>query len=139
MEKKPITRPQKPIDWELVDELLEAGCLGTEIAPYFDMHHETFYRRVQEKYGISFTEYSSEKRSIGDSLIRKVQFDKAVKDKDTSMLIFLGKVRLEQREPEARAHVEVVQAFDNTLEIVKPSRKEEEKQESTPKCSDDPS
>ncbi len=92
------TRPKKVVDWKKVDELLIAGCLGTEIAAHFDMHHDTFYRKVEEHYGIGFTAYSAEKKAIGVSCIRKAQYDKAVNDKDNTMLIWLGKIRAGQRE-----------------------------------------
>jgi hypothetical protein len=95
-----MSRPPKPIDWELVDRLLEAGCLGTEIAANFDMHPSTFYERVTEQYKMSFTQYSSEKKSKGDSILRAVQYQVAVKDKDKTMLIWLGKQRIGQKEPE---------------------------------------
>jgi len=91
-----MSRPPKPIDWKRVDELLIAGCLGTEIAANFDMHPDTFYNRVKEKYDMGFTEYSSEKRAIGNSIIRAVQFDEAVRKRDRGMLIWLGKNRLSQ-------------------------------------------
>lgn len=92
-----MSRPEKIIDWELVDTLLIAGCLGTEIAANFDMHPNTFYDRVVQKYNMSFTQYSQEKRSVGDYLIRKAQFDKAL-EKDNTMMIWLGKQRLGQKE-----------------------------------------
>lgn len=92
-----MSRPEKPINWELVDELLIAGCLGTEIAAHFDMHPDTFYNKVNDKYNMGFTAYCYEKRCLGDSLIRRAQFDKAL-EKDNSMLIWLGKNRLNQKE-----------------------------------------
>lgn len=90
-----MSRPEKPIDWKYVDELLEAGCVGTEIAPHFDLHYNTFYDRVQSTFGIGFTEYAAQKKSKGDSILRHVQFNKA-KEGDNSMLIWLGKNRLKQ-------------------------------------------
>lgn len=96
-----MVRPEKQIDWDRVDKLLEAGCHGTEICPYFDLTPERFYERVQEKYGISFSAYSQEKRQKGDSLIREKQFDKAVEG-DNMMLIWLGKNRLGQRDKEEK-------------------------------------
>lgn len=92
-----MTRPEKPIDWARVDKLLMAGCLGTEIAATFDMHPDTLYRRVEEKYKMGFTAYCSEKRSLGDALLREVQYDKAL-EKDNTMLVWLGKNRLDQSE-----------------------------------------
>lgn len=99
--KRPAHRPQKAINWDLVDSLLEAGCPGTEIAPHFDMHCETFYDRVQIEKGMGFTEYSQQKRSKGASELRAQQHLKALGKTDlgdNTLLIFLGKVRLEQRE-----------------------------------------
>lgn len=92
-----MSRPEKPIDWKLVDRLLIAGCMGTEIAAHFDMHPNTFYDRVQAEYGIGFTEYSSQKKQKGESLLRSKQFDTAMSG-DKTMLIWLGKQRLGQKE-----------------------------------------
>lgn len=92
-----MPRPEKPIDWDKVDKLLMAGCKGTEIAPHFNMHVNTFYDKVKDHYNICFTEYSLIKKQEGDSLLRKAQFDKALKE-DNTMLIWLGKQRLEQRD-----------------------------------------
>jgi hypothetical protein len=93
-----MCRTEKHIDWDRVDELLEHSCLGTEIAAYFDMHPNTFYDRVLNKFNITFTEYSSKKKQKGNALIREAQFKKAVKKLDNTMLIWLGKQRLGQRE-----------------------------------------
>lgn len=95
-----MSRPEKPLDWKRVNKLLNAGCKGTEIAASFDMHPVTFYEKVQEKFKVNFTEYSAIKRSEGDSLIREAQYDKAL-DGDNTMLIWLGKHRLEQKEDQS--------------------------------------
>lgn len=93
----PNHRPEKPIDWDKVDQLLLAGCLGTEIAPHFNMHPTTFYDRVQIKYGMTFTLYSCQKHQEGDSLLRAAQYKNAMKG-NTTMQIWLGKNRLKQKE-----------------------------------------
>lgn len=90
-----------PIDWEKVDTLLLSGCNGVEIAAHFAMHPDTFSRRLEDHYGIGFTAYCYEKRKQGDSLIKHTQFMKALgkSDKgDNTLLIWLGKNRLEQRD-----------------------------------------
>ncbi|HET7336299.1 MAG TPA: hypothetical protein VFJ23_00230 [Candidatus Nitrosotalea sp.] len=92
-----MVRPEKQIDWRRVDELLEAGCLGTEICSHFDLTADRFYDRVKEKYGMSFTDYSQEKRQKGDSRLREKQFNKAIEG-DNMMLIWLGKNRLGQKD-----------------------------------------
>lgn len=96
-----MSRPEKPINWILVDNLLEAGCLGTEIAAHFDMHPNTFYDRVVAQYNMSFTEYSTLKHQKGESILRAVQYAKATgqsKKGDNTLLMFLGRVRLNQDE-----------------------------------------
>ena len=109
-----MTRPEKPIDWAKVDHLLMAGCKGTEIAPHFDMHVNTFYDKVFEKHNIGFTEYSLIKRSQGDSLLKVKQFEKAMKS-DNTMLIWLGKNRLEQKEHEDKSYTTPNDAALNSL------------------------
>lgn len=120
-----MSRPEKPLDWAKVDQLLMAGCKGTQIAPHFDMHPETFYDKVKEKYGIGFTEYCAIKREHGDSLLHAKQFEKALKG-DNAMLIWLGKQRLGQREQreDPNQHQKLVfevnykNDVDNPLEIL---------------------
>lgn len=94
-------RPGKIIDWRKVDELLIAGCTGTEVAANFDIHPNTFYDRIEKEYGISFTEYSSQKKQTGHSILRAVQYSKAIgatKEGDNTLLIWLGKQYLNQAE-----------------------------------------
>lgn len=94
-------RPEKPIDWEKVNQLLEAGCMGTEVCTHFDLSADRFYDRVKQKYGINFTEYALEKRQKGEASLREAQYKKALKG-DNMMLIWLGKNRLGQRDKEER-------------------------------------
>ncbi len=94
-------RPEKPIDWDKVDDLLIAGCTGAEVAAYFGMHQQTFYNRVTSKYNVSFTVYSQEKKQNGEGILRAHQYAKALgitKEGDNTLLIWLGKQRLNQRE-----------------------------------------
>lgn len=90
-------RPQKEIDWELVDIYLEAGSTGTEIAAYFNMHYETFYDRVKQKYNMLFTQYAGQKQQKGNIPLRVAQYNKALEG-DNTQLIWLGKNRLGQSE-----------------------------------------
>lgn len=90
-----MARPNKPIDWQRVEELLEANCHGTEIASIYGMHPNTFYDRVVQEYGMSFTEFSTRKKETGNAYLREAQYLKAL-DKDNTMLVWLGKNRLNQ-------------------------------------------
>ena len=86
------------IDWDFVGEYLMAGCSGVEVAAQLGIHENTLYQRCKSDLGIEFVAYKQEKQASGESLLRKVQFDAAIKDKDRAMLIWLGKQRLGQKE-----------------------------------------
>ena len=92
-----MARPKKNIDWKKVDKMLEAQCLGTEIAAYFDMHPDTFYNRVQEEFGMGFTDFSRRKKDTGKMKLRMAQMESALQG-DRSMMIWLGKNYLEQKD-----------------------------------------
>jgi hypothetical protein len=118
---KKMSRPVIPIDWKIVDQFLEYGCPGTEIAALFGMHPETLYRRTQQEQGIGFTEYSAKKKSKGDAYIRQAQYLKAIGKKegqgDNVMLIWLGKQRLGQTDapPEQIVHAEIDKRFSAVM------------------------
>ncbi len=86
------------IDWDKVDNLLVAGCLGTEVASHFGIHEDTLYRRCERDKKVGFSEYMHEKRAQGDSILRAAQFDEAVRKRNTTMLVWLGKNRLSQHD-----------------------------------------
>lgn len=90
-------RPEIIIDWKKVDQLLEAGCHTTEIASYFGVSTDSFYNRCLKDKGINFSAYSQEKRRRGDSLLRAKQYEVAMKG-DKTMLVWLGKNRLDQKD-----------------------------------------
>ena len=95
-------RKPLPIDWAKVERLMEAGCVGTEIAAYLGIHANTFYRRCEDEgkcgkgkeYG-DFSAYLQSKKEKGDSLLRAKQFEIAMQG-DKTMLVWLGKNRLNQ-------------------------------------------
>lgn len=97
---KPTGKPRKDIDWDKTDKLLEAGCIGTEVAASLGVHPDTLYLRCEKEKHMTFTAYSQIKRASGDSLLRDKQIEIALKG-NVTMLIWLGKQRLQQREPEA--------------------------------------
>lgn len=85
------------IDWKKVAEWLESGNNGVEIAARLGIHPDTLYRRTLEKFEIGFADYSAQKRASGDASLKSKQYEKALTG-DTSMLIWLGKTRLGQRD-----------------------------------------
>jgi len=118
-----MSRPEIPIDWDLVDRCLEAGCNGVQIAGTFGMNPETFYDRVFKKYSIGFSQYCAERKQKGEALLMLSQYEKAIgktKKGDTTLLTYLGKVRLKQKEPENVIPIdeEVLKRFDAMMEQI---------------------
>jgi hypothetical protein len=92
-------RPLIPIDWKQVDEWIKRGSLGTHIAACLGICSDTLYDRCQQEHGIGFSEYLAQKRSVGDTGLLGKQYDEAMNG-NTTLLIWLGKVRLGQKETE---------------------------------------
>lgn len=106
-EKNKGGRPKSDIDWKKVEDLLEAGCLGTGIAAYLGISAETLYDRCLIEKGKLFSRFSQEKKEKGDEILRAHQYAKALglTDKgDNTLLIWLGKTRLKQVDASAQAN-----------------------------------
>ncbi len=115
-------RPQSEINWDDVEYLLMCGCSGTEIAAKIGISAPTLYDRCQKDNNIMFSDYSQEKKAKGDTLLKQTQFEAAVNDRDRSMLIWLGKQRLGQKDKTESDlnHNGGVQITMNKVESVKP-------------------
>lgn len=115
----PPNGPVKNIDWDLVDDLLVKGCTGTQIASRMGIHPDTLYDRCYNEKGTRFSEYAQQKREKGDTLLLEAQFNMAVK-KDRTMLIWLGKQRLGQKENPGALSVppEFAQLFNDTMKAI---------------------
>lgn len=98
------SKPKAVIDWDLVEQLLISGSDGVQISAYIGVHPETLYRRCISDQGTSFSEYAQTKRAKGDSLLLSAQFKEAYKNKNTALLIWLGKCRLKQKETKNYEH-----------------------------------
>ena len=103
-----MARPKVDIDWERVNELLEADCEGTEIAAHLGIVPDTLYKRCQEDNKLRFSDYLQQKKAKGNSLLKEEQFKMATSKDDSqtkkSMLIWLGKQRLGQSEKKDLSH-----------------------------------
>jgi len=91
-------RPEKPIDWILLDKLILRQNTKDEIAGQFDMHHDTLARRIQDKYGVTFTAYAASIYSKGKGTLRSRQWDKAMEG-NVQLLIKLGECYLDDQKP----------------------------------------
>jgi len=134
--KRPPTtengRPHLELDWEIVDGMLKADCHGTSIAARFGIHPNTLYNKVVEEKKMSFSEYSKQKSLEGNDDLKKVQYDVAKIDKNVTMLIWLGKQRLGQKENHDVVSTPNDQKLDALLADIKAMREGNIK--STPPC-----
>ena len=88
-------RKKAIINWDMVDKYLQAGCTGVSIAKVLGIHEDTLYAACVRDKKLSFSAYSQQKKSEGDELLLKKQFDVAMGG-NIPMLIWLGKQRLNQ-------------------------------------------
>lgn len=101
--KKKTGYPPKPIDWDQVDKMIVAGANGVQCASVIGLHPDTLYIRCEKEKGMGFSAYHQQKRSKGDYMIHAAQFETAIKNKNPTMLIWLGKQRCDQRESDNEA------------------------------------
>ena len=90
-------RKKANIPWDKVDKYLQAQCNGTGIAAILGIHPDTLYLRCEAEKKMGFSEYSSLKKAEGKELLRAKQFQTAMSG-NTTMMVFLGKNYLEQRD-----------------------------------------
>jgi AraC-like DNA-binding protein len=94
-----MARPKKEINWEVVEKRMEAGCSAKEIAGALHVEINTFYDRFKEEFGLGFADFADKFYDGGDANIRYTQYMKALSG-NVNMLLWLGKLRLGQKEPD---------------------------------------
>ncbi len=112
-----VGRPLIAIDWNIVEKELMAGASGTQIAAGLGVCPDTLYDRCYTENGVNFSQYSAEKKSKGERLIHAAQYNLAVNKGNATMLIWLGKQRLGQKETqeENQSSPEIMKAFGNMM------------------------
>ncbi len=98
-----MARPLKEIDWDLVDEYIESGCNGIEIASEFRIQAKTFYMRFEKEYGASFQNYRNDYESTGIAKLKRAIYKKSLNNDENGnqhLLVFLARCRLGMKEPE---------------------------------------
>lgn len=125
---RPAGRPKKPtgpatlykmqqgnqhqvVDWKKVDQYLEAGANGFQIAAKLEMHHDTLYNCCQRDHNVLWTEYAQSKKLGGDADLHWAQMASARRG-NTQLLLKLGELRLGQAQVE-----EKTPPFQELLEI----------------------
>lgn len=94
-----LGRPKKEIDWGIFEELCNIQCTQAEIASVLKVHHETLEIKIKENYEEPYLEVYKRFSAGGKSSLRRKQY-KVAMDGNVSMLIWLGKQFLDQKEPQ---------------------------------------
>ena len=97
-------RPEIEIDWKRVENMIIGGANGSQVSAALGVHSNTLYDRVKKQYGINFSEFYDKFREKGNQLLHNKQFDVALKG-NTTMLVWLGKQRLEQKDSKEETNV----------------------------------
>lgn len=91
-----LGRPEKPINWEIFEELCHIQCTGDEIASFLKIGKGTLYDRVSKQYEEDFPTTYKRLSEGGKCSLRRAQFKMA--QKNTAMSIWLGKQYLGQKD-----------------------------------------
>lgn len=123
---QPHGRPRVAINWEEVDKWLRAGCTGTEVASCLCCSPDTLYERCLEENGAVFSAYKREKLEQGNKLLREAQQELAL-NKDKTMLVWLGKNRLGQRDapPQVELNPELLTHFNSFMQSIQVAQEEQ--------------
>ncbi len=110
---------KREIDWEKVGNLFVVGANVVQAAASIGVSRETLYRRCQEDLNMTLSTYQQEKWEKGNSILLGAQYEKAIKEKNPTMLIWLGKQRLNQKENlEEKINKEIEKKFDEQMDQI---------------------
>lgn len=93
-----MARPEIPIDWDIVDKMIEQQCTADEIAGTFYLSHNRFYERFSEKHPEGFSIYRQSFNARGKGMLRQKQWEKALEG-CVPLLVKLGDIYLDQNKP----------------------------------------
>lgn len=91
-------RPHAKIDWAVVDNCCRIQCTGEETASFVNVDYDTLNSACKREHGVSYSEYFDQKKGAGKISLRRAQYQAAVEDKQPTMLIWLGKQWLGQKD-----------------------------------------
>lgn len=123
-------RPKAIIDWEQVKIWLRAGGSATQIAAKLGIDRDTLYNRCQSDLFLDFSAFSQEYKEYGNLDLHVAQYHKAVKEKNTQMLIHLGEFRLGQVKGAQKQTQDLLEGLNA---IVEDSRAAKAESQQTPK------
>ncbi len=112
-EQSKMGAPTK-IDKSAFEKLCSIMCTQEEIAGFFDCHIDTVNNFCKKEYDMTFSEVYKIKSANGKISIRRSQKKLGVEKLNPTMLIWLGKQYLGQKEPE-KDDTDVLDKLDELL------------------------
>lgn len=100
---KKIGRPLIQLDYTIMDKLISNFCTQEEIADILECSISTLNRACKRDHDCTFEEYYKKHNSGGKSSLRRMQYD-AAKTGNPTMLIWLGKQYLDQKDRQEHSH-----------------------------------
>jgi len=94
-----MARGPKEINWKEVESAMMASENQDEIAASQGVTRQTLRDRFMQEFGTDYLSYSQALYKKGNALLREAQMKSAMKG-NSNMLLWLGKVRLDQKEPD---------------------------------------
>lgn len=95
--------PPKEINFDQVLYWLDLQCSADEIAGSFRVSVDTLYRRIKEKYGLTFAELKEKCSGACKISLRHNQLK--LTSSSAAMAIWLGKIWLGQKDPDKQQDV----------------------------------
>lgn len=97
-------RELTPKDWEKIELYMKAGATASRIADSLGIDKGALATKVKQRYGEDFAKIYAQFKCTGELLIEATQFQRAIAG-NIQMLLWLGKVRLGQREPDNVSYI----------------------------------
>lgn len=90
--------PTKPIDYVTLDKMCAIHCTGEECAAILDISYEHLNNQLKKEGNGGFLDYFAKKSANGKMSLRRRQYTAAVTDGNPTMMIWLGKQWLGQKD-----------------------------------------
>jgi len=113
---KKMGRPEKEMNWVLLDSILQLGARLIDCAEMLDMSEDSVQNKIKDEYGCTFSVYRERKMSKIRMRLLQKQYDVAMLG-NVSMLIWLGKNILNQSDKMETKTVEV--SKEDTITLIK--------------------
>jgi hypothetical protein len=97
-----IGRPEKEIDWKLLDSILQFGARLIDCSEMLEVSDDTIQRKIKDSFDCTFSEYRERKMSKMRMKLLQKQFDVAMSG-NVALLIWLGKQHLNQSDKQEQS------------------------------------